>query len=348
MVKVVNKKEIFDTFAYLRFPLILGVVLIHNSFAEPALLLASNSFSMRVIYLISYGLSLPCVPLFFCISGTLFFRNNHEQFNWSDFIVKLRKRAKSLLIPYVFWNLVIMGLFILAHIVAPPTVINPEFNNVLQYSLIDFIRSFWDYPGGFPICFQLWFVRDLMLAVLLTPILFYVISRMGTLWVCILTAVFCYNPHLYFGEDCLTFFSIGAWLSIKDIDVMHYLKKMAIPLTLIWMMTLVLQNIGFNVEGLLRLAGAGVYLLVTWFITHKGWRMPSVLTESSFFIYCFHAFPLMIIGKGLYGIVGYSDGPVRLLWYIVTLIFILLISVGLYALLKRMCPKFCSVITGGR
>lgn len=52
---------------------------------------------------ISQGITRIAVPLFFAISGYLFFLNLSG--TWSEFKEKYRKRIKTLLLPYLFWSL---------------------------------------------------------------------------------------------------------------------------------------------------------------------------------------------------------------------------------------------------
>lgn len=97
----------------LRFPLIVGVVYIHayvpgetarwreTSFAETAMAWLSLA--------ISQGLARIAVPLLFLISGYLFFLN--WNLDGKSFAQKLRSRTRSLLIPFLFWNLLTLLIY---------------------------------------------------------------------------------------------------------------------------------------------------------------------------------------------------------------------------------------------
>jgi fucose 4-O-acetylase-like acetyltransferase len=60
--------------------------------------------------LFSYVLGGIAVPLFFFISGFLFFLNI-ENFNLQSYGNKLQTRGKTLLIPYLFWNLFAIAIY---------------------------------------------------------------------------------------------------------------------------------------------------------------------------------------------------------------------------------------------
>ena len=97
------------TISFIRFPLIVGVVFIHSN------MLVVNIQGTLIRYdrwpivaflmkLFSVVFADVCVPLFFFISGFLFFYK--PDFTRGVYIDKLRKRVKTLLVPYLIWNFV--------------------------------------------------------------------------------------------------------------------------------------------------------------------------------------------------------------------------------------------------
>lgn len=98
--------EVFD---YLRFPLIIGVIFIHN--ASSTILTGGQEFGdvgeLPIFYYVStffsQVISRIAVPLFFLMSGYLFFYKV-ETFDNSIYLQKLRKRFKSLFVPFFLWT----------------------------------------------------------------------------------------------------------------------------------------------------------------------------------------------------------------------------------------------------
>lgn len=97
----------------LRFPLIVGVVFIHNFESTVRLAggntLGTNHLSPLVEFtrnLISHSLAPAAVPAFFLISGYLFFAG--FDFTTSAYIGKLRSRVRTLLVPLLFWNVLML------------------------------------------------------------------------------------------------------------------------------------------------------------------------------------------------------------------------------------------------
>lgn len=95
----------------IRFPLVVMVVFIHMNPNVVNLPDAKfDFFSMQGLYnfvgiLFSHTLPSIAVPTFFFISGFLFFINIQD-WSWNKYKKKLKNRIKTLLIPYLMWNLV--------------------------------------------------------------------------------------------------------------------------------------------------------------------------------------------------------------------------------------------------
>ena len=109
---------------FLRFPLIVGVVLIHSTLSnmmihgQPVLIGDDWYFFKTLTKLLSGILAHVAVPLFFFISGYLFFIKL-KSFNLMAYKQSIGKRIFSLVIPYIFWNLFVIFVFFIVEIVAP-------------------------------------------------------------------------------------------------------------------------------------------------------------------------------------------------------------------------------------
>ena len=86
--------------SFLRFPLIVGVILIHTQLPN-----ANEEFVCyeNTKFIISNVIARIAVLLFFVCSGFLFFFKT-EEFSLHTYLSKLKKRVKTLLIPYLIWN----------------------------------------------------------------------------------------------------------------------------------------------------------------------------------------------------------------------------------------------------
>ena len=111
------------------------------------------------------GINRIASPLFFIISGYLFFVNLTGQ--RSDFIRKVKKRFNTLIIPYLFWSLWGLLFYLVLQAFLPPSIsftrgliMDWDFAKLMNTIFLD------------PIPYQLWYVRDLTVFALLSPLLY--------------------------------------------------------------------------------------------------------------------------------------------------------------------------------
>lgn len=345
MLSPTNLNHISAVISVLRFPLIIGVVLIHNVIVQPSYAINQGlDFAAFFIEFFSHQLTAPCVPLFFFISGFLFFRNYHGTFSFSAYKSQLKKRIRTLLIPYILWNAIVIGYFAFMHRFTP-SLINSDFNNVFHFSIIEFLRCFWDFPGGQPICFQFWFLRDLIIGTIITPILFCIIKYAKWLILLALTITFIINNTLFPKQVMLTFFSLGVGCAILNIDFVALSRKLAIialPTFAISLIINTLQIGGGN--GLIIISGSISFIAIaSWCSSYE-----PRFAEATFFVYAFHGFPLLIISKSIIKILAPSSSIMLLTEYLLCFTLIILMSIFLHKILKKFLPKTTQILTGGR
>ena len=159
------------------------------------------------------------VPLLSTISGWLFFN-----FAEKDAAGSIRKRifgrTRSLLVPLIIWNVATLLLAALAQTAAPTTGFAQQFDIKVATA------GAWDYVNavlaldGLPVAFQFWFVRDLFVTVLCTPVL-WLMLRHAPLWGAAALAVVwaCgFTLGIFIRTDVLFFFYLGALARRRGID----------------------------------------------------------------------------------------------------------------------------------
>lgn len=152
-----------ETISYLRFPLIVLVVMIHSKFDGVVVngvgLMHDGGFPCysTISTLVSNIIASIAVPLFYFISGFLFFFKT-AFFSFDVYCSKIKKRAKTILIPYLCWNLFVILLLLAAESVFPG-LLSGKNKLVVDYTFTDWLWSFYDtshinptVEGAFPIC----------------------------------------------------------------------------------------------------------------------------------------------------------------------------------------------------
>lgn len=334
--------RISDTIRILRFPLIALVMFIHTP------RVADGPECYRIITsFFSSRLAGVAVPLFFAISGYLFFVCG---FSKDVFIAKLKRRVKSLLIPYLLWNIIALVLLAVPHVKSYEFT----FGNVL-ISLWDCNYSFVHAASHSPIDFPLWYVRDLMVCNLAAPVVYWGIkylewtlpAALVALWIC---GVEC--PIAGISVISFAFYSLGAYMAINRSSAIDERKGMwcviGFAIFMIINALLAVWPSAFGMKFIDRcVALLGVICIpsfVCWLLdknVNTG-RVLKKLAPASFFIYAAHAIFLKNIYWTLLKVEFLNEISAYFLTYFITMG----ICLVAYFTFDRMCPKMSEVLNG--
>lgn len=366
-MKSSDSGEISERIKSLRFLLVIFVVFIHNNYTQAVMAkyiaegrgfpFVQNEFGRWVQLFLSDGIARCAVPLLFLFSA--YFQSLKDE----PFTTTLKKKFRSLLVPYVIW-IVIYGLYftfgklVVMHF-APSLVGNHE-NTVLHWTGKDWFFKFLGYGAehdGLPgFAYHFWFMRDLMILVVLFPVLRVLVRRipLGFFffvggWYLLSPSVpgvsnqalFFYVCGLYWGEYKLPLlewvdrisWGEGAALFCGAFFVNYYFYSSA---TLYWLMVL----------------AACILLLKLSHVICSRERLFSIATTLSgysFFLYAIHTPVLNETLKRLWlHFFPMINTFFSLFEYFGVTILTVVVGTGIGITVKRLLPRFYSVITGGR
>jgi len=282
----------YEVFSQLRFPLIVLVTFAHSYAAVDSgysLLGSAWNTCEFLKLLVSQTLVKVAVPVFFIMSGYLFFANM-PLWDWHAYAGKLRRRAASLLLPYVVWNVLM----------------------VLKLRVFSW-RIFWDYIGEAgqqtdwfgqhhlmtaPLNMPLWFLRDLMVMALLAPVVYWSVRRLGfwllgVLMVVYLSGVCPFVPGL--SAYAVFFFTFGAFFAIRQRDLLCALRRVetvAYVLSALFGLAMLLsyhETVFSSLMLAFRLTGAvAVFCLAGRVMRFTARRLPASVSGAAYFIYLAH------------------------------------------------------------
>lgn len=329
---------------------IIGVLIIHSYYHEAA----SFYIASFLQDLIGGQVVRSCIPLFFLISGYLFFVNISAG-SFRGILEKLRKRARSLLVPYFIWNtlffLSIVGLQLIPWIAK---FVNTDFLSILKRdtgSIITYL--YWE-----PAAFHLWFLQYLILFMLSTPLLLLILSKKYSAWIfalCVyaVLGVFCLLDS--YAQNYL-FFIAGAYIGFFKIDVS---KRMSLSFLIIASFIYVCWGIINTVTPAwtipqcepLRLA---LGCLVIWGIYDYFYEaFPDLckrlllLSGFTFFVYLFHEPWINIYKKLSLRIFGVNEISL-IVSYILVPFIMYATCIVIAKCIHKFLPKTYSILTGGR
>lgn len=360
-----QKDEIIlsKTITFLRFPLIVAVVFIHmglgSVMVNGTFLVTEENFPVYGLlhHVITDELARIAVPLFFFISGFLFFY--HSDFSMKTYGEKLKRRCRTLLVPYIFWNVAVFMLMLFAQMFLP-SLMSGQNKPIADYEWFDWLNIFWGCISGMPVCYQLWFIRELIIVILFAPLLHFYIRHFRAFGVLVLGLLWLFNLWFTvpgFKISAFFFFSFGAWLSINKRNFAADFLPLRWFSAFIYLAIVVLNTYLWHCKAIdndyLHNAGivAGLVAAVSWTahgFTDNSLSTSAFLSKSSFFVYAYHGIPLAFMVKCWLKMCSpLSECSVLACYFTVPVI---TIAVGLvaYWLLLRCFPSFTALITGGR
>lgn len=288
------------------------------------------------------------VPLFFIISGALFFRD----YNDKKYLDKIKKRINTLLIPYLFWNVV----WLLFDIATSYTFISNYFIGREKFVLS--FSSVLDAILHHKCNVVFWFVFDLMFFVLISPIIDKLVhNRYIGIGVTVLLAVLClFNlglpVNVFTYPTSIVYYFIGAIIGKHFFD--GFCKKTSLLVQIISLIILLITAVVFYFADLIDSNPYFTFLLVpcAWAFWNVAdlfvYKLPSFsLFKNSFVIYAMHINVSAVITKLLY-LVFPKCGWMALPNFILTLVLTVSVIHLFCHIVNKISPNLYKIITGGR
>jgi peptidoglycan/LPS O-acetylase OafA/YrhL len=362
----------------LRFPLMVAVLLTHIHFPY-----AGWEGSSAWFLYIALNRIVGCVgvPLFFFISGYLFFHKTTAAtgFPVSLWLEKIRKRARTLALPYFLWMTAwLLFYYALYHSPAArfldkgvpydTTYVLRAYWDV-QFQLGDFaafplLRQFHDWLGWqwtsatFPVLGQFWFIRDLFLLVLVSPLIYRALCGFKAGWVLALGALWLFDVRYLpaWGNVSLFFFSFGAYFAIRGklfTEEFSRLGKLSLVAYPLLALTELLTRTQFYCDILHRvtlLAGILFVVNLTAALLKTGKIKPNAfLSSASFFFFAIHQPWLTLpLGRLFFKNPPPATALMSCVYFLSEAAAIVALSLGLYYLFNRAFPRTTRLLTGGR
>ncbi|MCM1322263.1 MAG: acyltransferase [Bacteroides sp.] len=352
-------QEISRRITSLRFLLIAFVVFIHaNLTADDAL----NYYHLDFVQpawiewfkgFVCGTLAGAAVPLFFLFSSYLQFSK------YDAYSVLLKKRSRTLLLPYIVWTIITIALFAAAQAI-PQTApfFQNEINIVKNWNAFDCLKAFTYHNLAeslkTPLVYQFWFLRDLMIFIVLSPILrflcrtapYAMIAALSAVYVCGIPvfitvssgALFFYAAGYFFAEKKISFFTLADKIRLREYAVLTaFLEIMR-----------VFAKIDVGVAQIV--VSCLFFLKLSRFIVSRPrlFSLAERLAGFSFFVYAVHTpFLGTAINKLCWKVIP-LHGALCLVQFLAAAFLTLALSLLFATALKKLCAPLFSVLNGGR
>ncbi len=274
------------------------------------------------------------VPYFFMVSGYFFFRCSY--YGKGEYSAMLRKKARTLFVPFLFWNVVgIIPLMLMGQFVFE----TDPWRYVLQI-----LNSDWNGV--------LWYVRDIMTFMLLVP-LYAWIFVLNNRWLYMAVFVVLFINWLpiecgWMSSEGMLFFFLGGMLQKNDILLSKRMPTIGLILFgIAWIISCFFFPFYWPIHRYNTLLGLVVFWQLFHYLPNKCISWMLNVSAYSFFIYVVHAFIVRGMKVGVAHFFFGSDVAALLACVMLPL---LTIGLALYVgrVLNKYLPTFFSVVTGGR
>jgi len=336
------------------------LTLVH-AYTYPSCTFAGDPWSwdglvFAIQYYISQGLAKFRVPMFFILSGYFFVAAVFKSGN--TFHTQLIKRLRTVALPYLLWSF--FGLLFYA-IMQWPASMRDFFpnNQVWGLSPLEVLRKIlFD-----PIPYQLWFLRDLMVLFVLSPLIQKAVRTLGIVALVPALLTWLFEIDLVvLGNESLPFYMTGAWLALRgpsEEPALGHRERLAIVVGWLLLLAVKTMLVVFNaadVAVIRQLHHLAVFwgLVAVWvgydlLVKDQDVREFSIypLTRFSFFLYVSHEPLLTVVKKTLFMLPGHGALKALMVYFVAPTITIAT-CFAMADLLLRHVPGVFGILTGGR
>lgn len=302
------------------------------------------------------------VPLLSLISGWLFFSFLDEAAAdpAASLFSRVRRRVSSLYVPLVTWNFLYLAVMLAVYTAFPNhrlfDALNIDFDKA---DLTQYFNAVFAIDRS-PLAFQFWFVRDLFVAILFTPILWVLIKRAPYVAATVFFAVWLvnYDTGIFLRPDVPFFFFLGGLIRSSRTGV-GVGARATIILSSIYVLLVTARALApYLIDEfallaaftrLMRLIGA----LACWglFLRLAGTKFGASVSRwgpFAFFLYAAH-FPLIAEVKLLlWNLLPAVNDFWMVAHYLTSVVLTVMLGLGTAVLLARYAPGLFGVLNGGR
>ena len=326
----------------------------------------------RIENLFSETLGQAAVPGFFMISAYLFYRNIGKRLTFDMLGKKWKSRIRSLLVPYLLWNL--FYLFVNIAVDRGAVELSPEsvFFAVVNYSCNPVF----------------WYMKQLILLTVFAPFIHAALKNRSVgaafLFGAFLLSVFWAEiPYHIINEDALFYYMSGAYISLHLKDRVEKRKNVGAPLIagiMLFVLAFFLQGVNYFIQApqnavvvtsvvpsehiaeavtaltvLCRaLMPVGIFFIteaILGYYEEKSGKEPKApgFMKINFFIYATHYLIIKALNKTAELLAPeFSRYYILFALYFVMPFICVFTAYGISRFLKKYLPRFWNVISGGR
>ncbi|MCI5560740.1 MAG: acyltransferase [Phocaeicola sp.] len=317
-----------------------------------------HTFSIDNIFLMLEHLCLSFGPIsvsvFALITGYFFFFKT-QSYSLHTYKNDLSKRIKTLLIPYLLWNIIALVLLYGKNYIGSKIHLSFAYNEHEMAFVTG--HNFFEHMI-LPVNGPLWYVRECIYFTVLSPIVYFFVHKktLGKLFLLLLFLVSYFFVFRVAHFTC--FFALGAYLGLHKESILDFAKKIRIwgyalgwiyPYLRIfygseeWAENLRIYTLFFCIIAIINIGS---------FIYDKQKNLSIYLASfapSVFFVYSLHMVLIVNLVRGtLYAILPWDNTIEKIVALLATTIIVPILCYYIYRAVARLFPRLSTILSGGR
>ena len=344
------KERLSAAITWLRFPLIFLIIMLHSY--SVVRLEGSRQVYFEAIYPFSLWLGETGVPGFFYISGFLFFLSK------KSYGQKLTTRIHTLFIPYLLWNSLLLALYLIAYAAGYSQNIN--YRSITEYQLTDYIRLFWDRGswdnGNFvPLLCPFWYIRNLLIMSIVSPLLYYVIRYGRSFPIGVTIMVDDFVPQCFYSADnfILQSWSCFSILGFNPLKIVTHFKTCFLALFILFAVSdfathsIISSPWSLQIHRLALIFNIPALILLADYCVRGSYSLP-LLSRAAFIVFAVHYPIVVMLRKWCASRYAMASDHTHILLYFFCVIITTVISIVIYMALEKFFPKLKNILSGNR
>lgn len=287
------------------------------------------------------------VPIFFLVSGLLFFRDYH----WNKVLSKYKSRIKSIAIPYFAWN----SIYTLVAIFFSVSIIGKYMSDAWKMDSVSVEEIIYGilFHKYLP---MFWFLAYLMLYIAISPVIYLFIKDKTIGLIFIVLYLVLLSFEVPYASDSLFLYLLGGYVAIHHKELLNRdsYSNMEYISSIILLLLIITTRIVFNASKLDERAIIKTLIFVLYFVSLyiifsciPEIRELTIVGKYQFFIYAAHLFILSIFKKFI-RIVFPNNSVLALISYLCAPIFTIITTCFIGNLMSKKVPKLYKFLVGGR
>lgn len=273
------------------------------------------------------------VPCFFITSGIFFFR---IEYRMTDYVSMLQKKARTLALPFVIWNMVGLVCLLL--------IDKEKVGRSIPDCLLQLLLSEWYGP--------LWYVRDLLSLMLLSPLYGWIFKRRRAWMACLVILVLFYYwipvSSNWLATESMLFFCVGGFLAKRTEFLSYRLQPVVLFLLVLLWIGICWGRLAMPYSHKLNIIiGVTAFWNLLDYLKENTIAWLLKVSNYSFFIYVTHGYMMKGLKRAIASVFFGSD-MAALIAYLLLPVLVASIACFIGKRWRIRFPKMYEICVGGR